>query len=166
MGRSIPIFVAAGILSLGTFYFKSEHSYDMHLVIPVGIYFITAYLLAFKPAVALKNKLIFSAISLLVWLVLFGASYNLFFFVAAPLSGGIGAWLIILLSKKYLNIDIQKKWPVIIIGLAAAVLGLAFMVLVKKGASIGIKAGIMVALWQIGVGIFTFKEHDKLAASE
>ena len=161
MPKSILLFVASGILSFATFYFKSEHFYDMHLVVPVGVYFIVAYLLSFQPQVELKNKLIFFGSALVIWLVLFGISYNMLFFITAPVSGALGAWLIIFLSNKYLQISFEKKWTAVTIGLVAALLGLAFMIMVKKGASIGIKAGLMTALWQMGVGIYLAKEYFK-----
>ena len=152
MTRTILLFTFSAVLSIATFYFKSEHSLDIYLVIPVGLYFIIAYFLSFQPKVETSEKLRFAGLALLVWLVLFAISYNLLFFIIAPLAGGLGAWLIFLLSKKYLGMHLKKPWHIILTGVGASLLGIGFMILVKQSASIGIKAGVLTGLWQVGVG--------------
>lgn len=156
MTRSIFLFILSGILSIVTFYFKSEHSIDYHFVIPVGLYFIAATLLAFRPRVEMKEKLLFVGLALLVWLVLFSVSFNLLFPIIAPISGALGAWVVCILCGKYLEIEIPKKWPVILSGFIATLLGLLFMVAVKKLQEetfpIVLNAGVITGLWQVGVG--------------
>ncbi|MEZ4935134.1 MAG: hypothetical protein R2788_23750 [Saprospiraceae bacterium] len=152
MLRNILIFVLSAVLSIGTFYFKSEHLYDLQLVIPVGIYFILAVLYVFQPQVEMTKKLQFAGLALLTWLVLFAVSYNLLFMFIVPIAGGIGAYLIVFLGKKFLDLGIKKPWRVTWAGAVAALLGLAFMILVKNQISIGWRVGLLVAFWQIGVG--------------
>jgi hypothetical protein len=146
------IFVLSAVLSIGTFYFKSEHLYDLQLVIPVGIYFILAVLYVFQPQVEMSKKLQFAGLALLTWLVLFAVSYNLLFMFIVPIAGGVGAYLIVFLGKKFLDLSIKKPWRVTWAGAVAALLGLAFMILVKNQISIGWRVGLLVAFWQIGVG--------------
>jgi hypothetical protein len=152
MTRNILIFVLSAVLSIGTFYFKSEHLYDLQLVIPVGIYFILAVLYVFQPQVEMTKKLQFAGLALLTWLVLFAVSYNLLFMFIVPIAGGVGAYLIVFLGKKFLDLGIKKPWRVTWAGAVAALLGLAFMILVKNQISIGWRVGLLVAFWQIGVG--------------
>lgn len=152
MLRNISIFVLSALLSIGTFHFKSEHLYDLQLVVPVGIYFILAVLYVFQPPVELSKKLQFAGLALLTWLVLFGVSYNLLFMFIVPIAGGVGAWLIVFLGEKFLDIKIKKPLRVTWAGAVAALLGIAFMILVKNQISIGWRAGLLIAIWQIGVG--------------
>lgn len=152
MTRNILLFVLSAVLSIGTFYFKSEHRYDLELVIPVGIYFILAVLYVFQPRVEMSKKLQFAGLALLTWLVLFGVSYNLLFMFIVPIAGGVGAYMIVYLGKEFLGLNIKRPWRVTWVGAIAALLGLAFMILVKNQISIGWRIGLLVAFWQIGVG--------------
>ena len=161
MLRALLLFSISATLSVITLYSKSEHSFDYQLVLPAGIYFIIAFLLAFRPKVTWQNMAYFTGISIIIWLFLFSISYNLLFIVFVPLSGGLGAWSMSYLSKNFLNIPLKKQTPIIITGVLATILGILFMIAVKKMPketfTIGLKTGVIVALWQLGVGLQMMK---------
>ena len=161
MTRALILFILSALLSIGTFYLKSEHRFDVQLVVPVGLYFIIAFLLAIQPSVETQKKLQFAGLALLVWIVLFLASYNVLFVFIAPVAGGLGAWLIILLSRKFLDLTAENIWPVVWTGVVMALIGIGFMALVKKQVSIGLKAGILTGLWQLGVGWYLVKSMSR-----
>ncbi len=166
MRRAILLFLVSALLSVGTFYPKSEHLFDFHLVLPVGLYFIVAILLAFRPKVDRKDQLGFAGLAMLVWLVLFLLSYNVLFLFIVPVAGGVGAWLIFLLGKKRLQLPIHRPWPVIWAGVVAVLTGLGFMMLMKNQVSIGLKAGVLTGLWQLGVGWMLSKMVYQQPATE
>ena len=156
MTRAIFLFSLSAILSVVTFYQKSEHSLDIELAIPVGLYFITALLLSIQPKVDWTEQLQFAGLALLVWLVLFSVSYNLLFFAIAPVAGGLGAWLTCWLGRRFLGFSWPRLSPIVITGVLAALLGVLFMIAVrglpKDTFTIGLKAGVLTGLWQVGVG--------------
>ena len=156
MTRAILLFSLSAILSVVTFYQKSEHSLDIELAIPVGLYFITALLLSIQPKVDWTEQLQFAGLALLVWLVLFSVSYNLLFFAIAPVAGGLGAWLTCWLGRRFLGFSWPRLSPIVITGVLAALLGVLFMIAVrglpKDTFTIGLKAGVLTGLWQVGVG--------------
>ncbi len=157
MNRAILLFSLSAVLSVVTFYGKSEHSLDLYLAVPVGLYFIAAFLLSFRPVASWSKRLQFAGLALVIWLVLYGVSYNLLFFVLAPVSGGLGAWLVCLLSKRFFELSPNKIAPIVIAGVLAAALGVLFMIAVKElpkeTFTMGLKAGVVAAFWQLGVGI-------------
>ena len=156
VARVTLLFILSAILSVLTLYQKPEHSLDLQLAIPVGLYFIAALLLSLRPRVSWDAQLQFAGLALAVWLVLFSVSYNLLFFVLAPISGGLGAWLTCWLGRRFLDLSWPRLWPIAITGVGAAVLGVLFMIAVrglpKDTFTIGLKAGVIAGLWQIGVG--------------
>ena len=162
MNRPLLLFLLSAVLSVLTFLPKTEHSYDMILVFPVGLYFLAALLFGFQPRVEKKEWLKFAGLAMLVWLSLFLISYNLLFFVLVPISGGIGAWLIGLMSKRILELPLQSFRNLIIAGVVGASLGVLFMIAVKnlnkEIFDMGLKAGAVVALWQVAVGIVLSRE--------
>jgi hypothetical protein len=163
MLRALLFFSLSAILSVITFYGKPESTLDLHLAAPVGAYFILATLLSLRPKVSTAAQLQFAALSLLIWLVLFSFSYNVLFAFLVPLSGGIGAWLISILGKRLLAMQFGSPWQIILTGVLTAVLGLLFMILVKEMPketyTIGLKAGVISGLWQLGVGL-QLKKHQ------
>lgn len=170
MSKSLVYFILSAILSIVTLYTKSEHSFDYVLVVPVGLYFIAAVLLAWKPEVETRNKIAFSAPALLLWLVLFSVSYNLLFFIIAPIAGGVGAWVIVLLCNKYLDIYFNPIKFIIIAGVVGSIIGVLLM-MVMKGLpkdtfTMGLKSGLIVAFWQIGVGWQMLKSIRKEVEEE
>ncbi len=170
MSKSLVYFILSAILSIVTLYTKSEHSFDYVLVVPVGLYFIAAVLLAWKPEVETRNKIAFSALALLLWLVLFSVSYNLLFFIIAPIAGGVGAWVIVLLCNKYLDIYFNPIKFIIIAGVVGSIIGVLLM-MVMKGLpkdtfTMGLKSGLIVAFWQIGVGWQMLKSIRKEVEEE
>ena len=157
MNRAYVLFTLAAVLSILTFYNKSEPSYDYYLAIPIGLYFIGALLFSSRPKVGWSSLLQFSGLALLLWLVLYSLSYSLLFVIIAPVAGGIGAWLITLLSRHFLQLSLPKLLPIIITGVVTALLGVLFMIIVrempKETYTIGLKAGVVTAFWQLGVGV-------------
>ncbi|MCO6479353.1 MAG: hypothetical protein J5I94_22150 [Phaeodactylibacter sp.] len=157
MIRAALFFTLSAVLSVVTFYQKSEHSLDLGLAALVGLYFIAALLLTLRPQVSWDAQLQFAGLALAVWLVLFSLSYNLLFFVLAPISGGLGAWLICWLGRRFLNLGWPHLRPIVITGIGAALLGMLFMIAVrdlpKETFTIGLKAGVITGLWQLGVGV-------------
>ncbi|MCO6488498.1 MAG: hypothetical protein J5I98_08780 [Phaeodactylibacter sp.] len=166
MARTILLFTLSAFLSVFTFYQKSEHSLDLGLAVLVGLYFIAAMLLSFRPRASWGAQLQFAGLALLVWLVLFSFSYNLLFWILAPVSGGLGAWLVCRLSRRFLGLSWPALQPIVMTGTAAAVAGVLLMIsfrsLPKDIFTIGLKAGIMVGLWQLGVGIYMMRELEEL----
>lgn len=157
MLRPTFFFALAAILSVVTFYFKSDHLLDLHLAIPVGLYFIGALLLTWRPRAPTSDLLLFAGSALLLWLVLFIVSYNALFFVMVPLAGGLGAWGIGRLGEYFLGQDFTTKRPLVITGIIAGIVGLVLMIatkeLPKETFTVGFKAGLIVAAWQAGVGL-------------
>lgn len=157
MIRSSIFFSLSALLTALTFIPKTEHSYDMMLLVPIGLYFIVALLLSFRPQVEWSQQLLFAGLALLTWLVLFMASFSLFFFILVPISGAAGAWLIWFLSKRYLDLDTGKPLPIILAGLGTALAGLLFMIAVKELPkeifTMGVKNAVITSLWQLGVGL-------------
>ncbi len=157
MIRAVLFFTLSAVLSVVTFYQKSEHSLDLGLAVPIGLYFIAALLLTLRPQVSWDAQLQFAGLALAVWLVLFSLSYNLLFFVLAPISGGLGAWLACWLGRRFLNLGWPHLRPIVITGIGAVLLGILFMIAVrelpKETFTIGLKAGVITALWQLGVGV-------------
>lgn len=164
MNRAVFSFSLAAVLSVVTMYGMAEHRYDMLLVLPVGLYFIVAFLLSFRPAAGRKAQWQFGALALVIWLVLFGVSYNLLFMFIAPVAGGLGAWLICWLSERFLAMKVEKVMPIIIAGVLGAVIGLIFMVLGKdlprEVFTIGCKAGLVAAGWQLAVGMMLARDKQ------
>ena len=150
------LFILSAILSVLTLYQKPEHSLDLQLAIPVGLYFIAALLLSLRPRVSWDAQLQFAGLALAVWLVLFSVSYNLLFFAIAPVAGGLGAWLTCWLGRRFLGFSWPRLSPIVITGVLAALLGVLFMIAVrglpKDTFTIGLKAGVLTGLWQVGVG--------------
>jgi hypothetical protein len=167
MNRPLLLFLLSAVLSVLTFLFKTEHSYDLYLLFPVGLFFIAALLFGFQPQVEKREWLKFAGLATLVWLSLFLISYNLLFFVLVPVSGGIGAWLIGLMSKRILQLPIQSFRNLIIAGVAGASLGVLFMIIAKdfnkEIFDMGLKAGIIVGLWQVAVGIVLSREVKQVS---
>lgn len=157
MLRATLLFTISAVLSIITLYSKSEHSFDYKLVLPAGIYFLLAFLLAFRPKVGWVPMAQFAGLSLLVWLVLYSLSYNLLVLFIAPVSGGISAWLISMMSQRLLQLPLKKITPVVITGVVATIIGIVFMIAVKnlpkETFTIGLKTGVIAALWQLGVGV-------------
>ena len=149
MARALLFFTLAAVLSVVTFYGKSEHSFDFYLALPVGLYFIVAALLAFRPSASWQNQLSFAGLALVVWLILYGLSYNLLVVFIAPVAGGAGAWLVALLGQRFLNWSFSALRPIILTGLGTALAGILFMIAVrdlpKETFTIGLKAGVIVA---------------------
>ena len=166
MIRAVLLFTLSAILSVVTLYHKSEHSLDLDLAIPVGLYFIAAMLLSFRPRARWDAQLQFAGLALLVWLVLFSLSYNLLFFIIAPISGGLGGWLICWLGRRFLALSWPRLLPIVITGIGAVLLGVLFMVagraLPKDTFTIGLKAGIIAGLWQLGVGVQLARKLERL----
>lgn len=167
MVKAILFFSFSAILSVVTFYHKSEHSLDLDLAILVGLYFIAALLLAFRPRVSWDALLQFAGLALAVWLVLFSLSYNLLFFVIAPIAGGLGAWLACWLARRFLEFPPLRPARAVVVGVVAVLLGLLFMVVVrelpKETFTIGLKAGVITGLWQVGVGLQLARMAGKAA---
>lgn len=157
MLRATLFFTISAVLSVITLFPKSEHSFDYILILPVGIYFLAAFFLTFRPKAGWGPLIQFSGLSLLIWTILFGVSYNLLFLFVAPVAGGVGAWLICFMSQKLLHISLKKITPVVITGVVATIIGIAFMIAVKnlpkETFTIGLKTGVIAALWQLGVGV-------------
>lgn len=157
MLKAILLFSISAVLSVITLYSKTEHSFDYKLIIPAGVYFLVAFLLSFRPKVGWVPILQFAGLSLLMWLVLYSVSYNLLFLFIAPVAGGVGAWLITLMSQQLLQLSLKKIRPVVVTGVAATLIGIVFMIAVrslpKETFTMGLKTGVMTALWQLGVGI-------------
>lgn len=164
MNRAIFSFSLAAVLSVITMYGMAEHRYDMLLVLPAGLYFIVAFLLNFRPEAGWNERLQFGGLALVVWLVLFGVSYNLLFFIAVPIAGPLGAWLICLLSDRFLGLKVEKVLPILLAGLLGACIGLVFMILAKElpkeTFTIGLKAGVIVACWQLAVGVMFARDKQ------
>lgn len=156
MTRSILFFTIAATLSVLTFYQKPEHSLGFGYLVPIGLYFIIALLLGLRPRVSWNSQLQFAGLALAVWLVLFSLSYHVLFFIAAPLAGGIGAWLICWLGRQFLGINWPRLLPIVITGVVAVLLGMLFMILVREQPqetyTIGLKAGLITGFWQLAVG--------------
>lgn len=157
MPRAILSFSIAAILTIITLYNKVEHSLDFPRVLPAGLYFLVAFLITFRPKVAWSQILIFAGLSMVLWLVLFGVSYNLLFLFIAPVAGGLGAWLITVMSRRLLQLSLKKITPIVITGVVATLLGIVFMIAVKnlpkETFTMGLKTGVIAGLWQLGVGI-------------
>lgn len=157
MIRSLLFFSLAALLTALTFIPKTDHSYDMMLLVPIGLYFIVALLLSFRPQVEWSQQLLFAGLALLIWLLLFMVSFSVIFFILVPISGAAGAWLIWFLGKRYLELDFGKPLPIILTGLGTAVAGVLFMIAVKElpkeTFTMGVKNAVITALWQLGVGL-------------
>ena len=157
MTRSISFFTIAATLSVLTFYQKPEYSLGFGYLVPIGLYFIVALLLDLRPRASWDSQLQFAGLALAVWLVLFSLSYNVLFFIAAPLAGGLGAWLVCWLGRKFLGLNWRRILPIIITGVIAALLGVLFMILVseqpKETYTISLKAGVITGFWQLAVGV-------------
>lgn len=157
MIRSSIFFSLSALLTAITFIPKTEHSYDLIIIAPVGLYFIAALLLSFRPQVEWSQQFLFAGLALLIWLVLFMASFSLLFFILVPISGAVGAWLVSLLGKRYLGLDFGKPLPIILTGLGTAVAGVLFMIAVKElpkeTFTMGVKNAVIASLWQLGVGL-------------
>jgi tellurite resistance protein TehA-like permease len=161
MTRAILFFAVSAVASFFTLLAKSEHSFDVYLLVPVGLYFIAAMLLTFRPTVDAKGYLAFTGAALLIWLVLFAVTYNALFVVILPIAGGLGAWLMTRLGKAFLALPFGDPRYVIVTGIGATLAGLIFMMAVrsmpKDVFTLGVKTGVIVALWQLGVGWQLYK---------
>ena len=76
--------------------------------------------------------------------------------MSSPIAGVIGAWLISMLAFRLLDIEIKSLRPVLLTGFVAPIAGVLFAMIIKEfplEVSIGMKAGVITALWQAGVGI-------------
>lgn len=165
MTRAAFFFAFSAVLSVATFYHKPEHNLGYEYTIPVGLYFIAALVFSLRPRVSWDAQLQFAGLALAVWLVLFSISYNLLFFILAPISGGLGAWLACWLGRRFLEIDLPRQRPIVLMGIGAVLLGMLFMIAVrslpKDTFTIGLKAGVITGLWQLGVGVQLMRELRK-----
>ena len=162
MKRSNIYFIISAVLSLFVFSFKSDHLFDYFLVVSTGLFFLISCLLAFRPSVKAMEQLQFVGIGLVIWLILFSLCFNLLFFVSSPFAGLLGAWLISTLAIRLLGLDIQPLRPILLTGFAMPLIGVLFAMAIKEfplEVSIGMKAGVITALWQVGVGIQMVKNE-------
>jgi len=156
MKRSNIYFITSTILSLLVFSFKSDHLFDYFLVVSAGLFFLISCLLTFRPSTKSGQQLQFVGLGLIVWLILFTLCFNLLFFVSSPFAGLLGAWLISKLAFHLLDIEFRSLRPILIAGFVMPIIGVLFAMIIKEfplEVSIGMKAGVITALWQIGVGI-------------
>jgi len=127
-------------------------------IVAPGIIFVIALWYRFRSEVDVKRFAISGLYMLILWLILFGASFNLIFVITMTISSYVGIFAIWWIMYRRHGIKmLGNSWKSALLGLASAAAGYIVFAFTQGIESLPFFAGIVVFSWQLSIGFLYSK---------